>query len=379
MAESLLQELQRYVQFGPEDEAALRALHPIAQPHFQRISDLFYDRILNHDEARRALEGGEATVGRLRHTLVRWLEGTIAGPWDEAYFELRCRIGRMHVRISLPQHYMFAAMNVLRQELLGIVDATWASGTPEHTSTRSAVEKCLDIELAIMLHTYREDMEAQQARAERLATYGQLVGSIGHELRNPLGVMETSLYILRNRVGDDERARRHLDRIGEQLNLANTIITDLLDLIRDRPLQREQVPLADILASAVGDLTRPAGLALELPDPATLPAVSGDATQLRQVLVNLLQNAIDAAGDDGRVRVECAAGAGQVEFAVEDSGPGVDPTVRRRLFEPLVTTKVKGIGLGLALVKRIVERHGGNIAYVPKPGSGARFLVRLPA
>ena len=87
-----------------------------------------------------------------------------------------------------------------------------------------------------MLHTYRDDLLAQQARVERLSTFGQLVGSIGHDLRNPLGVIETSLFILRGRVGEDERATKHLDRIGEQLRIANGIITNLLDMIRNRPL-----------------------------------------------------------------------------------------------------------------------------------------------
>ena len=106
---------------------------------------------------------------------------------------------------------------------------------------RTALGKILDLELAIMLHTYRDDLLAQQARIERLSTFGQLVGSIGHDLRNPLGVIETSLYILRGRVGEDERATKHLDRIGEQLGVANGIITNLLDMIRNRPLQRERV------------------------------------------------------------------------------------------------------------------------------------------
>src|SRR5262245_6156479 len=106
MAETLLEELKRYVRFDPVDEAALRALHPIAAPEFERISTVFYDRILAHEEARKALEGGESRVGHLKVTLVAWMEGLLTGPWDEAYYERRCRIGRIHVRIALPQHYM---------------------------------------------------------------------------------------------------------------------------------------------------------------------------------------------------------------------------------------------------------------------------------
>ncbi|RKH88996.1 histidine kinase dimerization/phospho-acceptor domain-containing protein, partial [Corallococcus sp. AB038B] len=129
---------------------------------------------------------------------------------------------------------MFGAMNVLRQELNAIIDSAYLNQPETLHGARAALGRILDLELAIMLHTYREDLLAQQARNERLATFGQLVGSIGHELRNPLGVIETSLYILRSRAGPvvDERTTKHLDRIGEQVGIANHIVSDLLDMIR---------------------------------------------------------------------------------------------------------------------------------------------------
>jgi two-component system, NtrC family, sensor histidine kinase HydH len=373
MGESLFQELQRYVGFGPPDGDALRALQPVAEPHFERISEVFYDRILKHEGARKALEGGESQVGHLKHTLVAWMGELFQGPWDQAYFERRARIGRKHVAIALPQHYMFGAMNVLRQELNAVIDRAYLDRPQELRPARVALGKILDLELAVMLHTYREDLLSQQARSERLSTFGQLIGSIGHELRNPLGVMESSLYILKGRVGEDERARKHVDRIADQLGIANSIIKDLLDMIRDRPLSSARLRLRDVLEAAASQLQ----LAVALEPVAQLPEVEGDASQLRQVFVNLLDNAAHAAGPAGLVRIDAAVEDGAVAVGVEDSGPGVDEAVRPRLFEPLITTKQKGIGLGLALVKRIVERHGGTISYEPR-GRGARFVVRLP-
>jgi two-component system, NtrC family, sensor histidine kinase HydH len=374
MSETLFEELKRYVGFGPADEEALRALHPVARPHFERISEVFYQRILEHEDARKALFEGESMVGRLRHSLVLWMDKLLTGPWDEAYYDLRARIGRKHVAIALPQHYMFGAMNVLRQELNVLIDAGFPSNPGEWRRIRLSVGKILDLELAIMLHTYREDLLSQQARSERLSTFGQLVGSIGHELRNPLGVMESSLYILRGRIDlGDERAKKHVDRIGEQLGIANTIITDLLDMIRDKPLLAESVRLRNVVEAAALQLH----LSLGLEPLAQLPEVRGDPSQLRQVFVNLLQNARQAAGPEGAVTLDAEVGSAQVAVGVSDSGPGVDASVRARLFEPLVTTRQKGIGLGLALVKRILERHGGSVAYEPR-GKGARFVVRLP-
>jgi signal transduction histidine kinase len=133
------------------------------------------------------------------------------------------------------------------------------------------------------------------------------------------------------------------------------------------------VKLRDVVESAAAQLR----LSIGLEPLASLPEVRGDPSQLRQVFVNLLQNAQQAAGPGGTVSLDAAAEDGQVAVGVSDTGPGIDPTVRARLFEPLVTTKQKGIGLGLALVKRIAERHGGTVAYEPR-GPGARFVVRLP-
>ncbi len=378
MPETVFQELKRYVRFGEEDERALRALHAAAAPRFGDVAETFYDRILTHDEARAALVGGESRVGHLKITLLAWLDSLLAGPWDETYWQSRYAIGRVHVRIGLPQHYMFGAMNVVRTELARIAYERFHPDPAELERVRDALGKILDLELAIMLHTYRDDLLAQQARVERLSTFGALVGSIGHDLRNPLGVIETSLFILRGRAGEDPRVLKHLDRIAEQLGIANGIITNLLDLIRHRPLAKEPVRVADVVASASRAVHRPAGVELVLDGLDALPAVEGDPGQLRQVFVNLLENAAFAASPRGEVAVRGRRLPGAVELDVEDTGPGVDPATRRRLFEPLITTKERGIGLGLALVKRIAERHAGTVAYSDRPGGGARFTVRLP-
>jgi signal transduction histidine kinase len=283
----------------------------------------------------------------------------------------------VHVRIKLDQHYMFGAMNVIRRELNSIVDHHYVADLDALGAARTAVGKALDIELAIMLHTYREDLLAQHSRAERLSTFGQLVGSIGHELRNPLGVMETSLFILKNRTKEDERAKKHVDRIAEQLGIANSIITDLLDMIREKPLARERLALAQVIETAAAAVNRPSMVDLQLDGLLEVPEIEGDGGQLRQVFVNLIDNAVHAAGEQGHVWVQARTDKQHVEVAVEDSGPGLDPAIRARLFEPLMTTKAKGIGLGLALVKRIVERHGGTVGYAQRD-RGARFVVRLP-
>ena len=377
MGESLLDELKRYVGFCPADEAALRELWAAATPHFPEIASAFYDRILTHAGARRALTGGESRVGQLRVTLVRWMGEALGGPWDEAWWESHCRIGRVHVRIDLPQHYMFGAMNLIRAELGKVTERTWADDAPRREQVQMALGKVLDLELAIMLHTYREDMVSRVSRSERLATFGQLIGSIGHDLRNPLGVIESSLFLLRGRVGEDERIRKHIDRIGDQVRLSNEIISGLLDMVRDRPLPLERVPVTALLNGAAESVPRPAEVALTVQGLEGLDVV-GDATQLRQALVNLILNAVQAASPAGEVRVRVRREGSTAAIDVEDTGPGVAESVRGRLFEPLITTKDHGSGLGLALVKRVAERHGGSVGHEPCPGRGARFTLRIP-
>jgi len=173
--------------------------------------------------------------------------------------------------------------------------------------------------------------------------------------------------------------RKHVERISEQVSVANGIISNLLDMIRDRPLAREPVQLGPVVESAAASLTLPPDVRLALEGLEGLPPVSGDAGQLRQIFANLLQNAIHAASPRGEVRVRGRRGEGRVSLEVADTGPGVDVATRRRLFEPLITTKPNGVGLGLALVRRIAERHGGSVEYGDRPEGGALFTVHLPA
>lgn len=374
---SIFHELQDYVGFGPADQVILRALHPGLAPDFLAVSELFYARILEYPAAREVLERGESSVGQLKHSLVAWMDGLFQGPWDDAYVERRARIGRVHVRIGLPQHYMFGAMNVLRRELSARISDLLKPTSPEHHLAQNALSRMLDLELAIMLQTYREDLEAQKARTERMATFGQVVASIGHELRNPLGVAESSVFLLDKRVSTDPGARKHLLRISEQIAIAIGIINALLDLVRDRPMDPQTLSLSEVVARAVDLVPRPAGIRFEIA-PLDGLRVLGDAAQLRQVFVNLLQNAVEACSETGVVTVEARSVDGRVEISVEDTGHGLDPVVKSRLFEPLTTTKPRGVGLGLALVKRIADRHRGTIAHVAPPTGGARFVLILP-
>ncbi len=375
MDEHIFEEIKRYVGFDAGDEARLRALGPRVVPHAEEVSAEFYARIVEHPGARRAITGGEAQVRALRSTLADWLRELFEGPWDLTYYERRARIGRRHVEIELPQQYMFTAMNTIRGALTRVIVATAGSHAAACADVIT-VDRLLDIELAVMLHTFREDSAARLQRTERLATVGQFAASIAHELRNPLGVIESSAFLLRKRVGEPtEAVTRHLDKIDTQVRVSNRIITGLLDLVRDVPATPREVPAGELLAAALEALP-PGAPRVESEAPPGL-TVRVDPDQFRQILVNLLANACDAAGPGGRVLARVTAEPPDVVFLVNDDGPGVSAEVQSRLFEPLVTTKVRGIGLGLALCRRLAQRNGARVALARGPLPGAAFEVRV--
>lgn len=372
--------IKLYVGFTDASSAALRELHPIAQPFFGPIVDDFYAAIEAHPGAREAITGGQAQIDRLKLTLIKWMDLMLLGPHDEEYYQLRARIGRMHVRIALPQQYMFTAMDRIRVRLLDVVRTQIVGDPGKVERIATALNQILDLELAIMLETYREDLETKNRNAERLATIGQFAASIGHELRNPLGVVESSLYLLRQHLkqeADAPSVKKHLDRIGSEVQRANKTIHDLLDLARNRPPQRRATSLRELVDSAGEAALLPAALTLHSSVPAEL-VLKIDPDQIRQVLSNLFTNAMQALKGRGQLWVEVEPGRdGGTQVRVRDDGPGIPSEERTRIFEALFTTKAKGSGLGLALCRRIMEAHGGTIELEARPG-GASFLLLFP-
>ena len=374
--------LKRYVGFTEASSAALRKLHPILQAQLAPIVDDFYAAIEAHPDARATMTGGVAQIERLKQTLNRWLEVLLLGPHDEAYYQLRARIGRMHVRIALPQAFMFTAMNRIRVRLLDLVGERLADDASSLRSTTTALNQILDLELAIMLETYREDLIVKNRSAERLATIGQLSASIGHQLRNPLAVIETSLCLLRQNLNPQVAAApnvaKHLDRISGEITRANRTIAVLLDLASNRTPRRHRTRVRELIDSAVPGALLPAVVQVKVTVTPPDLAFDVDPDQLRQVLINLFANAAQAMPQGGCIDVSGDMLPSEAtRVCVRDDGPGVPAEVRPRLFEALFTTKPKGSGLGLALCRRIVEAHGGSIELDPSQ-DGTTFVLVVP-
>jgi PAS domain S-box-containing protein len=160
IGESLFEEMKRYVRFGKEDARLLNELLPHAEPHFERIAAEFYERIREHEDAHKVFTG-EPQVERLKRSLVGWMRRVFTGPYDRTYFLETAKIGRIHVRVGLPQHYMFTAMALIRVAIEQIADARM---NDKAQAARAAISRILDLELAIMVDAYRHELEKRLQR-----------------------------------------------------------------------------------------------------------------------------------------------------------------------------------------------------------------------
>jgi len=224
----------------------------------------------------------------------------------------------------------------------------------------------------------RETQE-QLIRKEKLAAIGQLGASIGHELRNPLGVIKNSTYYLEMKLGDaDEKVRKHLGIIDKEIARANKIIRDLMDFARVREPTLQKVDANHLVMEAISRSQIPENVEVITRLKKELPLLRADPDQIEQVFINLILNAAQAMPDGGRLEIATRAEDGFILIEFKDHGCGIPEEDLGKLFEPLFTTKTKGIGLGLAISKQLIEAHQGSIEVASEVGKGATFRVRLP-
>jgi signal transduction histidine kinase len=243
--------------------------------------------------------------------------------------------------------------------------------------------------------TQVEQREERERLRDRLASLGEMAAGIAHELKNPLAGIEVMAGLLRRQVPDKKDAQSLLADILSEAKLANAIVVEMLEFVRPVRLQVEHTAIADVLHQAVllAESKAPRGsIAVTMDVPNGLPQIEGDQHQLCQVFTNLIANAFEAL--EGKGAVAITASMGEIEpdpefgvapelsptvvIDVADTGPGVAPELSDRIYDPFFTTKVKGTGLGLGIVRKIVDAHDGRIDLHSSPDAGTRFRVTLP-
>jgi len=208
---------------------------------------------------------------------------------------------------------------------------------------------------------------------------GQLASTVGHELRNPLAVIMNVLYLLETMAGAgaSEAMRRHLATAKRETSAATLIVSDLLDYSAERVPMSASVQLADLVTEALSVVPPPTGVeVVKHVEPDT--EINADRDQIRQVLLNLITNGYDSMPDGGVLDVSVRSAGDSAQITVTDTGMGMDEATTSRIFTPFYTTKSRGIGLGLAVTKRVVEAHGGTISMQSTPSVGTSFTVTVP-
>lgn len=230
--------------------------------------------------------------------------------------------------------------------------------------------------------TERTYEQATRVQKERMAALGKLAATLAHEINNPLAAIALFTQHASKGLDPDSRLAQHLGTVLRNADVCKKIVHDLLEYARQRPPEMRMFALADL----IGDVTRTLGpfcerhavaLRIDLDAP-TGARCYGDPDQLRQVLINLGINAVEAMSDGGQLTARVSTPDAVVRVAVEDTGPGVPPADRERVFAAFYTTKPEGTGLGLAVARDIVAAHGGSLSLDDSYGGGCRFLLEIP-
>ncbi len=336
------------------------------------------------------IEGGrrsEALAGRVAlGLLLLGVCGSVAGL--VAGYAIARGVGRSLFQLSVP---IKTATGKL-EEVIGPIDF----GEPSGVQDLDSVVESLTARIAVVVDRLRQS-QLDLLRAEQLAALGQLAAGLAHELRNPLMSMKILVQTAGEAGASARIEGRDLTVLEEELTRLETSIQRFLDFARPPTLEKHRFDVRDVvqrildLVSAQA-VRREVVIGSELPE--TPVMIEADHDQVRQLLLNIVLNSLDAVAPGGHVGIEVGAeparrppgnardaahGRAWVVIKVTDDGPGIPEELRERIFDPFVSTKETGLGLGLAICRRISEAHGGRITVANSDGGGAEVLVRLPS
>lgn len=224
-----------------------------------------------------------------------------------------------------------------------------------------------------------EDMQEKLAGAEKLAAMGRFSSIIGHELKNQLSVMRNSVYFLKMKIeAEDEKVKRNFDILEKEIVETDRIIENILTFARTKKPQLASLDLKTILLASVNNVQIPERIDIVTRIDEDLPPIQADEIQITRIFVNIILNAIQAMERGGKLTIRTGREGDSITIIFEDTGPGIKEEDRVRIFEPFFSTKIRGLGLGLAVSKIIVEAHGGSIDIESEVGKGAVVKIKLP-
>jgi len=213
--------------------------------------------------------------------------------------------------------------------------------------------------------------EIRIADQERLAAIGHMAAAVGHELRTALSVIRNSVSFLKERLDPtDVKWGKHMDMIEAEIKASNQILSDILNFSHHREVQLAPLSLNSLLEQMLAALQVPPGVQLKKYFETDLPLAFVNDVEFKQVISNVILNALQAMEDEGTLVLKTLHNKDQVSVIVEDSGGGIDPAIQKKILEPFFTTKSQGLGLGLSISKKVMDRHGGTLKITSRAGEG---------
>jgi PAS domain S-box-containing protein len=232
--------------------------------------------------------------------------------------------------------------------------------------------------------TERKKLEKQLKDSERLAAIGATAGMVGHDIRNPLQAITSDIYLAKTDLAstpeseEKKNVQESLDEIEKNVSYINKIVADLQDFARPIAPKLEETDLEKTIHSVLAHLSIPGNVTVKHSVRKDFPKLKTDQAYMQRILANLANNAVQAMPNGGRLAINAVTKNGKAIITVEDNGEGIPESVRDKLFTPLVTTKSKGQGFGLSVVKRFTEGLGGMVTFESEVGKGTKFTIELP-
>jgi signal transduction histidine kinase len=423
-----------YLGLTDADAVLLRSLLPLIEERASEVVRAFYDFLLAYPETRRAFTD-EATVRRLQHLQAEYLKEVFSGQYDEAYCRRKMQIGETHYGHGIEPEWYEGAYHFYRRLLFPLVSdylAQRGRSQEEICEALLAVSKVMSFDMVYALEAYfaamsrellsekdqlhtlagqlrqsnealaelTEQLEAKVAertaaleasqerllQSEKMAAIGKTASQMAHEIRNPLSAIVLNLELLADELEsfgavDTAAAEDLLQRVLGAANRMNVTMREYLQVARLPKLRVEPSDVNSLVEEQMEFLRaelRQARVRVVLGLAHDLPPAMLDQEQFRNVLVNLVKNSLDAMPDGGELHVLTRHDGPHVAIVVRDTGWGIAPEEQDRIWQPLYTTKSKGLGMGLSYVREVVLAHRGQVRCESESGRGATFTILLP-
>jgi signal transduction histidine kinase len=374
----------RFTRFTDDDARLLAELRPLVEENAVAMVDRFYEHLLGADELQPFL-ADPATVERLKRAQRDYLVRLASGVYDEQYARDRRRIGEAHERLGIEPQWFLGSYGLYTDLFEELIGRRFRDDAAKASRASAALSKLLALDVQLVLDVYYASRERRAVEHnEQLAAVGELAASIAHEVRNPLAGMKGALQVLRGDLEVKPSNAEIVDELLAQIDRLERLVRDLLTYARPSALSRQPFDLHELLDRLLRgykEATEAAGITVRRSYGPGTSRIEADLQQLEQVFHNLIQNAVQAMEGGGVLTVSTTLrrAARTIEITFGDTGKGIVPTDLVRVFQPFYTTKHRGSGLGLPIVKKIVEAHGGTVEMSSEPGAGTTTTLHVPS